>query len=210
MQDWFHHFIPDTQPVILKLRLQPYTLGHEILLRRFHSPFVPGSAPASGAVSGAPAGNTRHAPTIDDLVLACVICSQDFDAALKTLRSPAFGLLLKIWQLRVRPILRDPRTLAIEIGNFIRYRAAGRWQPEANRPLSGGRELKAPDLFRLLAWLMKEMNMGGREALNTPMAQAHILWAAQGDHEGTIDLFGGTDAALLADLERREKTNEWN
>src|SRR5205814_8778559 len=109
-----------------------------------------------------------------------------------------------------RSVLQTPCSLLTEIAAFVRYRSDGLWAPETNPSKKIGRELKAPHLFRLLAWLMKEMSMGGREALNYPMARAHILWAAQGDHEGTLDLFGGSVAVLLAELERREKEIYWD
>src|SRR5205814_8283176 len=95
---------------------------------------------------------------------------------------------------------------ASEIAAFIAYRNAGLWAPEINPPVGAqGRELKAPSLFRLLAWLMKEMRMTERDALNYPLTRAHILWAAQGDHEGTIHLFCGSDQALLDKLDELKR-----
>lgn len=215
---WFTAAVPDAPTVVLTLRLRPYSLGHEILLQRLRSPLV------AVEVRGSESPDVCTA-----LILATLICSQTFEAASRSLHSPFLGLFLKLWAFRLNPFticdLRltrrgpgNPRKSSIvnrksrgpdwqkELLAFAAYRAAGQWMPEINPP-KAGRSLKSPWQFRLLATLMSELHMSASDALNFPLAFAHGLYAAKGDLEGTLDLFGPADQALLDAVTKMDQSD---
>lgn len=189
---WFTAAVPDAPVTVLKLRLRPYSLGHEILLTRLESPFVQAS-PISEA--------RREADIRSALLVAALICSQTWEDACRTLHSPFLNLFLRFWRWRLRNT--DWSAELIRFANYVR---AGTWMPEVNTPKSGGRALKSPWPFRLAAILMREMHQSESAALNMSMSRAAAYYAAIGDMEGTLDLFGPADQAMLdklADLERK-------
>jgi hypothetical protein len=184
---WFTAAVPEAPTVVLGLRLRPYALGHEILLRRLGSPLVvPGPRQSSGDVC-----------TV--LVLAALICSQTFEEACRSIHSPFLDLFLKVWHWRLRLTqyaLRRPTDWPAALARFAAYRAAGCWAPEINRPKTG-RTLQSPSEFRLLTVLMTEFGLSESDALNLPLARANAYYAAHGDLSGDLDLFGPADQALL-------------
>jgi len=185
--DWYQAAVPDDPPVVLKLRLRPYSLGHEILLQRFGSPLV---RDASDVKNGNSALRVPH--LADSLVLASLVCSQTFSGALKTLRSPFLGWLLIFWHWR----LGKKVDWAREVVTFTNYRATGMWWPETNQSVTA-RKLKSPWPFLLLAVLRSEFAMTRAEALDLPMTEAACLYTAWGEREGSTDPFGEADEALL-------------
>lgn len=199
---WFTAAVPDAPVTVLKLRLRPYCLGHEILLTRLGSPFVNAER------------ETRNAESESDLraalLLAALVCSQTFEDACKSLHSPFLGLFLRFWRMRLRVATKATEgtkgSWSAELIRFVNYVRAGTWMPEVNPPKAGtGRALKSPWPFRLAAILMRELGLSESDALNMPMARASAYYAAIGDLEGTVDLFGPEDQALLdkvAELER--------
>lgn len=202
--DWYAAAVPSEPVTVLKLRLRPYCLGHEILLTRLGSPFTSGQSPESEAQSLKSDADLRAA-----LLLAALVCSQTWEDACRSLHSPLLGTFLRIWRLRLPFRLKtlDAR-LRTDLIRFVNYIRAGSWMPEINPPKPGrGRSLKSPWPFRLAVILMRELNLTESEALNLPMARAATYYAALGDLEGTVDLFGAEDQALLdkvAELERKE------
>lgn len=188
---WFTAAVPDAPVTVLKLRLRPYSLGHEILLTRLESPFVCGGLKNSEA-------DLRAA-----LLLAALVCSQTWEDACRSLHNPFLDLFLRFWRLRLRI---GKQNWSGDLIGFVNYIRAGSWMPEVNRPKSGGRALKSPWPFRLAAILMRELNLSESDALNMSMARAAVYYAAIGDLEGMMDLFGAADQAMLdkvAELERK-------
>ncbi len=181
--DWYQAAVPDDPPTVLKLRLRPYSLGHEILLQRFGSPLTE-QIPKNP--------NTQIPNLADALVLACLICSQTFNGALKTLRSPFLGWLLTFWHWRLGKKVDWARELAA----FAGYRSKGMWWPETNQSATA-RKLKSPWPFLLLAVLRSEFAMTRAEAFDLPMTEAACLFTAWGEREGSTDPFGEADEALL-------------
>jgi hypothetical protein len=191
---WYSAAVPNAPPLVLKLRMRPYCLGHEILLRRFNSPFAAGAdeRQSKKAVSKLFGEFTLPPITPDDLVLACLICCQSFEGALKTLESRWLSWLLRIWRWR----LGRRVDWTAEIAAFCSYRIDGVWMPEINRK-PNQKTLASPWQFRLLVILMENFRMSESEALNFPMAKAHLLYCARGEMEGNVDLFSEDDEALL-------------
>lgn len=182
---------------VLKLRLRPYSCGHEILLARLASPFVVG-----GSV------------TLSDLRIAVLICSQSFSDGFKLIHQPNIvRLFLAAWRL-ILMISRVDQTK--ELDRFLEYLKAGRWFPEtydmSRSPGWAIRRLKAPRVYRLIPLLCSELGLTEAEALDVPMARANAYAAAKSDRDGSIDLKGGEeeDALLkhLAELEARAEKGE--
>ncbi len=197
-REWAEAAFPE-EVTVLRLRLRPYSCGHEILLSRIESPFLTGKEPA-----------------ITDLMMAALICSQTFAEALRLLRDPkGGGWQVSLWR---RMALRCRNPFAEELA-FTEYLNRGTWSPATVRSREKGvtyRELKAPRVWRLLPFLCRNLGLTEAEALDFPLSRANAYYAAEADREGTIDLAsdaGDTTAdgilmKHLADLEARAAAGE--
>lgn len=198
-RDWAHAAFPEATTV-LRLRLRPYSCGHEITLCQIESPFLTG----------------QRDPAITDLMLAALVCSQTFADGQKLLRDPkAGGWQVSFWRWLA---LKNPNHYAEEI-RFTEYLSAGTWSPPTvrnNEPGMTYRELKAPRAWRLIPFLCRNLGLTEAQALDFPLARANAYFAAEADREGTIDLASGegdhtTEGRLLAhlkDLEDRAAKGE--
>ena len=177
---------------VLKLRLRPYSCGHEILLSRLRSPLITG-------------GNL----SFDDLFVACLICSQPFSVGIELIRSP--------WKIRVfgwfwkRLITRCD--LQSELAAFNEYLKSGFWCPPVNEVVSGAsvRTLRAPRVYRLIPMLCAQLGIDEERALDFPLARANAYYAAMADKAGEIDLESEGDVGIadhLRDLEARAASGE--
>lgn len=172
---------------VLRLRLRPYSCGHEINLSQSGSPFI-----------------TGREPTIIDLMLAVLICSQDFVGGQRLLRDPkGGGWQISLWR---KMVLKWSRPFAEE-QRFTEYLNDGRWSPETVRVKEKGvsyRELKAPRVYRLIPFLCRNLGLSESEALDFPLSRANAYYAAEADREGTIDL-----ASKSGDLTTEGQTLAW-
>lgn len=198
-RDWAHAAFSE-EVTVLRLRLRPYSCGHEISLCQIESPFLTG----------------KREPTLTDLMLAVLICSQTFSEGQKILRDPkAGGWQIKLWRWMV---LRDSNHYAEEI-RFFDYISRGTWSPPTVRNREPGmtyRELKAPRVWRLIPFLCRNLGITESQALDFPLSRAHAYFAAESDRENTLDLASEegdntTEGRLLAhlrDLESRAEKGE--
>jgi hypothetical protein len=192
-RDWSLAAFP-LETSVLKLRLRPYSCGHEILLCQIRSPFA-----------------TETEMDWIDLFLAALICSQSFEEGKKLLASPRkVRFFIRLWRL-----VLSRCNLQAELAIFYQYLTDGRWSPPANEMKGDGwtsRALKAPRVYRLIPMLCSQLGLTESQALDFPMARANAYAAAQADRDGTIDLSGGNqENALLshlADLEARAAKGE--
>lgn len=197
-REWAEAAFPE-EVTVLRLRLRPYSCGHEILLCRIGSPFITGKE-----------------PTITDLMLAALICSQSYTEALRLLRDPkGGGWQVGLWR---RLAMRCRNPFAEELA-FIEYLNRGSWSPETVRTREKGwsyRELKAPRVWRLIPFLCRNLGLNEEQALDFPLARANAYFAAEADRDGTIELASeagdntadGKLMAHLADLEARAAKGE--
>jgi hypothetical protein len=179
---------------VLKLKLRPYSCGHEILLCQIGSPF---------AVEG----------DMDwfDLFLAVLICTQGFEDGRKLIASPRkVRFFCKLWKLALSGC-----SLQAELAAFTQYLTDGRWSPPTNELKGDGwtsRSLKAPRVYRLIPMLCSQLGLTEAQALDFPMARANAYAGAQAEKDGTVDLSGsrdeGTLLSHLADLEARAAKGE--
>jgi hypothetical protein len=208
-------------PIVLGLKLRPYSLGHEILLGRFNSLFAGGPG--------------EEAQLFPELSLACLICSQDYQSALRFLESPwRVNLFLKVWRYAIGRQMRRsekresekresversstlhapdaPRSTYFEreLQKFLSYRKAASWFPDENVPV-GGRTLAAPWPFRWLTWLMAELHLTEDQALNYPLARASALYCARQEARGKLQLFNDQDNELFSARDALDAANAWD
>lgn len=177
---WFEAAHPAPDVTCLGLRLRPYCLGHQILLRLQGSPLAEEQIPI--ALLEDPVNAFKP------LALAVMICTQTYEAAQKSLRSrvvaPAF---VRIWAQVVRARMMRPRA---ELAKFHRYRTAALWipdVPDTNKP-GKTRSLSSPWELRYLAALQSIFGYTESQALNMPLSRATALYTAWLEQEGKLDL----------------------
>lgn len=178
--------------VVLRLRLRPYSCGHEANLSLIQSPFLFGGSPG-----------------LSDLLTAALLCSHTFEQGQALIRKPRKArLMCRAWGWLLFRV-----NLSEELNRFRGYLHAGCWSPETARVISPGlnvRTLKAPRIYRLIPFLCSRLNLTESQAMNFPMARAHAYYAAMADKAGEIDLVDGDDPLLehLAELEARAEKGE--
>lgn len=174
------------QSTVLNLRLRPYSCGHELLLARAGSPLVN------------PGGKAEDI-TWDDIFLAVLICSQDFSDGCAMMDRGHPGVALWAW----KGVLKLNRKLSLteEANKFAAYLHASTWTPDTN---SGGggtsRTLKAPRVWRMVPFLCDRLGMSEAEAWDYPLVKASLVYAAEMDRLGHIDLAGGREETALINM----------
>jgi len=184
--------------VALRLRLRPYSCGHEINLCQIQSPFVLG-------------GESDW----NDFFAAVLLCSQTFEQGQILIRKPwKVRNFARIWSLLLR-IRWRAEMFHVELQKFRGYLNTGSWAPETNTVLARGVEMrtfKAPRAYRLIPFLCAQLGMTEAQALDFPLARANAYYAALADKAGEIDLSGGDEETgllkHLAELEERERKGE--
>lgn len=160
-------------PVVMGLRLVPYSVGHSLVLHRMESPLVVG-----GAVSRA------------DLMQAVLICSQPVAESLKAMRSPLRGLVIRLWARRTRGL-----SFEVEFEKWSAWMAGQSTAPEILMKPGKTRELSMPWPERMLACCM---DIGLREdtVLAMPIGDAERLVLAKAETHGDVELWSPKDEAL--------------
>jgi hypothetical protein len=152
---------------LLHQQLLPYSVGHEIILRRLKSPFIFGQTYSKEALAG-------------KLFSAVHVCCHTYDECVTTLRNPHLEENFARWRNLCGRFDPAPVTAA-----FVNYLAAGRSCPEYVRK-SIGQSFRpgAPFILCLLQVLQGELGFSRSEALACPfgLAQWHYcaFWESQG------------------------------
>ena len=161
---WFEAAHPAPNVVCLGLRLRPYCLGHQILLRLQGSPLAEEDMPIALIEDPVKA--------FQELAYGVIICSQTYEGGLKSLRSrfvvPAFA---RIWARVIRSRVRPQ----IELAKFHRYRAEAMWAPEVpeiKQPGRTPRSVSSPWELRYLGALQHLFGYSESESLNMPLSRA--------------------------------------
>lgn len=174
------------EPVtLLRQQLQPYSLGHEMLLQRIGNAFL-----------------TRQAmPTVDDLYWGVYICCHTYDEAVAALRQTEeeFKALMAAWQKKVGAI-SEVELLELMI-EFQRYINDGSQCPkfrEISRPGQGARRRPgAPAAVALLNCLTGDLHWSRHEALNAPLGLARWHYCAWWERRGNIAITAKDEAAEI-------------
>lgn len=172
-------------PVTLLHRaLQPYSLGHEMILARLGSPFL----------------SSELEPEFADLKLAVLVCSQRYDRAVGVLSRPDFDISDWNRQIGEVPLV----TQRLLMSDFELYRVEGMRCPKF-RPFTKGRRGRAPGapfMTLLFYALVTELGFTRAEALNAPYGWAQWLYCTHQERLGTM--------AITSDSEENteERINE--
>ena len=161
-------------PIVMGLRLVPFSVGHALLLHRMGSPFVYG-------------GNA----SAQDLVEVAVVCSQPIYESVKTMRSSLRWLPLRIMRQKVKQadLLKESKA----VQKWIEDQSDC---PEVlRRPGSGQRSATMPWPERILVGLV---NIGFDETtvINMPVIDAERLFLTHAEMNGQVELWSNEQDAL--------------
>lgn len=184
MQDEFARaLLSPPQPIIIGVRMQPFSLGHRLLLEQIGSAFAA----------------LDRFPLFDDLIASAFICAHSWEEN-KRLRKSRFGrwMRLKIWG-----SLAGKFNIPLATIQFTQYAQDALRPPYDQQEHAGGmRELGAPESARLYLFL-RGRGFSEAEAMDIPLTAAHWLYAAEMEIQGKIDLVGPT----LCEAIRRAQGN---
>lgn len=161
-------------PIVMGLRLVPFSVGHALLLHRMGSPFVYG-------------GNA----SAQDLVEVAVVCSQPIYESVKTMRSWLRWLPLRIMRQKVKQadLLKESKA----VQKWIEDQSDC---PEVLRsPGSRQRAATMPWPERILVGLV---NIGFDETtvMNMPVIDAERLFLTHAEMNGQVELWSNEQDAL--------------
>lgn len=172
-RDFYLSALPDPV-VLLGQRLNPLSIGHLMLLRRFECAFItPGKI-----------------PTLDDLAFGVFICSQTFEECLAALNDDDLPKKLTRWGKLVAKF-----NFADKSAGFVAYLEAGSRGPRLGACESAGRLPGAPFLQRVRMILQGKLNYSLSEAMNCPWGLALWEYFAFFEMEGAVKLYSAEDAA---------------
>ena len=161
-------------PVVLGLRLVPFTVGHAIMLHRMGSPFVLG-----GPVDA------------NQLVEAAIVCSQSASESAKTMASVFHWVPLRLMRRKVAKA-----NLVKECETMQEWVAAQSDCPEVLRePGSRSRKPAMPWPERILVGLI---NIGFSEntVMTMPVIDAERLFLTHAEMNGQVELWNDQQDAL--------------
>ena len=162
--------------IIMRMRMAPYSLGHQILLRATGNAFVDDEAE----------------PQYADLVCGVLICCQPYHRSRLALESRWLRLFLRYWGWRCGNF--DIPQAMIQFRDYIRE---GQWHPDVNSTGERGQVLTSPWEHRLKVWLMERMHMSVGEALDYPLASAQLDYIVSGEMNGSIEPFSERNAEMF-------------
>ena len=160
-------------PIVMGLRLVPYSVGHSLVLHRLQSPLVVG-----GEVSKA------------DLMHGVLICSQPVLESLKAMRSPFRGLMFKLWAKKTSALSFDS-----EFEKWNAWMASQSTAPEILTKPGLKRSLSMPWPERMLACCL-DLGLNEETVLSMPIGDAERLVLARAETHGDVELWNSKDEAL--------------
>lgn len=184
---------------VLGQTLEPFTLGHALLLTRLGSPYAPFGDPSAPNAHPLPAeegrgegkGTDQLAERIGDLVLAIWVCAQPWRHAEKHLASRRTRLLLRAWQWQL-----TSHRLIRAAAFFHAYLVESTRGPRTFTKDTDN-ALRSPTLAVVRVMLANAFGLTPDEAMDVPLAAA--LWDLACYHElkGSVELVDPIRAAAL-------------
>jgi hypothetical protein len=171
-------------PVVMGLRLVPYSVGHSLVLHRMGSPLVIG-----GYVDRA------------NLMEAVLVCSQPVQESLKAMRSPIRNLVIWLWAKRTKRLSFDA-----EFQKWNDWMAKQSTAPEILSKPGKGRHLAMPWPERMLACCM-DIGLQENTVLAMPIGDAERLVLARAETHGDVELWSPKDEELWRWIKQQEATN---
>jgi hypothetical protein len=150
--------------VILRLPMEPYSIGHEILLWEKSNPII--------ALSP---DEFKQLPELDQrkaIISAVLICCRDWE------ENKSAHKWVRLWGWMIRK-----ENFALAIADFWNYRAWGTTLPKLQPSNKAGRPLGAPHASRMLAYALKLP-----DAYNAPLGMVQWLYYAEAEAEGGCEI----------------------
>lgn len=161
-------------PIVLGVRLVPYTVGHAIVLQRLRSPYVLG-----GEI------------TPSDLVEAVLVCSQSPLESIKSIKSVWRDLILWLWGKRIAKM-----NLMVESDKFQLWLKEQSTAPEVL--VEAGTKSKRPAMpwpERVMVGCVS-LGIDPDKALQIPIGDAERLILAHAEMHGQVDLWDDQSEAI--------------
>ena len=161
-------------PVVLGVRLVPYTVGHAILLQRLRSPYVLG-----GEISSS------------DLAEAVLVCSQSPLESIKSIKSIWKDLAIWLWGKRIQRM-----NLLAESDKFQLWLKEQSTAPEVL--IEAGTKSKRPAMpwpERVLVGCL-HIGIGSDDAVKMPLGDAERLILAHAEMMGQVQLWDDQSEAV--------------
>lgn len=185
---------PDARRV-LGVKLQPFTLGHALLLHRLGSPFL---------------SETPGNVTLGQLLLAIGLCRQPYERALRRLKSRPF-----LWHLRFQGWLyhwMSPAWVEAMADQFRAYLAEARTGPVIKVLRSSDREQGTPFVLALELFQMEVLHRTQAQARAASYREVLWLYSAYLEKEESISIRSAATDGLLerakAERERLQREQE--
>ena len=161
-------------PIVLGVRLVPYTVGHAIVLQRLRSPYVLG-----GEI------------TQSDLVESVLVCSQSPLESIKSIKSVWRDLILWLWGKRIAKM-----NLFAESDKFQLWLKDQSTAPEVL--VEAGSSQKSPAMPWPERVLVGCLNIGisADEAIKMPLGDAERLILANAEMMGNVQLWDDQSEAI--------------
>lgn len=161
-------------PVVLGVRLVPYTVGHAIVLQRLRSPYVLG-----GEI------------TPSDLAEAVLVCSQPPLESIRSIKSIWRDLVLWLWGKRI-----ERMNLVVESDKFQLWLKEQSTAPEVL--MESGSKPKTPAMPWPERVLVGCLNIGiaPDDAIQMPLGDAERLILAHAEMMGQVQLWDDQSEAI--------------
>ena len=171
-------------PIVMGLRLVPYSVGHSLMLHRIGSPLVVG-----GAVGRS------------DLMTAVLVCSQPIKESMAAIYSPFRNLALKAWTWKVKRL-----SFEAEMDKWNEWMLSQSTAPEILSKPGASKQLSMPWPERMLACCL-EIGLQEDTVLAMPIGDAERLVLARAETHGDVELWNPKDEALWRWMKQQEAIN---
>jgi hypothetical protein len=172
----FERTIPSSWQ-ILGLKLQPFALGHLVLLERFGSAFV---------------GGKPNPNPFTDLALAVFICSRSYDQALADVADPDLPSEMERWEQEVaKQSDGKPIPISEKLSLFTDYLNAHDLRFEKDKDYTAAensRGINIPFVHAVRVKLQSRMHFSDSEIFNRPWALCLLDYYILADMDGMIAL----------------------
>ena len=171
-------------PIVMGLRLMPYSVGHSLMLHRIGSPLVIG-------------GHVGRA----DLMTAVLVCSQPIKESMAAIYSPFRNLALKAWTWKVKSL-----SFEAEMDKWNEWMLSQSTAPEILSKPGASKQLSMPWPERMLACCL-EIGLQEDTVLAMPIGDAERLVLARAETHGDVELWNPKDEALWRWMKQQEAIN---
>jgi hypothetical protein len=173
--------ITTPNPIILGLKLLPYTLGHSILLKSANSKFV------NEGLKGC-----TDKEVIGELVFALLVCSTTYDEFKEEIATGKFNTNFQGY---IKKLIKDVKNskefnLFTKIGAFASYLRSGTSTPLYYVTEDESEIINNPIEFEeaIISTLMSECNYTRFDCLNLPLVETLSAFLIYAHKQGSIEL----------------------